>query len=219
MIKSSVEFNNTEYHNTTIQLKHAPAADLAADNPILANGEMAIETDTNKFKFGDGETRYNALPYAGGGTGVAGSFKYGLYKLSANQATNLAVGNHIEFDTVQGSLPAPSLGSGQQRGIITLLAGQTYKLTGLLNADFLTPSAVAFSFYDRTNNILIGNAGSVVSVSVAYSNCGMQPTVSAVVYAATDIEIDLRIISIAGGSPDIMEYTSTSVLVEEYGGY
>lgn len=32
-------------------------------NPILASGEMGVETDTNKFKLGDGETAWSDLPY------------------------------------------------------------------------------------------------------------------------------------------------------------
>jgi hypothetical protein len=47
-----------------IQLRHGTAAAWAVANPLLAIGETGIETDTNKFKFGDGVTLWNALPYA-----------------------------------------------------------------------------------------------------------------------------------------------------------
>lgn len=53
-----------------IQLRHGTAASWAAANPLLAVGEAGLETDTNKFKFGDGVTNWNALPYAAG-TAVA----------------------------------------------------------------------------------------------------------------------------------------------------
>lgn len=33
-------------------------------NPVLSKGEMGIEIDTNKFKFGDGATNWNNLKYA-----------------------------------------------------------------------------------------------------------------------------------------------------------
>jgi hypothetical protein len=42
-------------------------------NPILAAGELGIETDTNQFKIGDGVLTWNALPY-GGLQGPPGSF-------------------------------------------------------------------------------------------------------------------------------------------------
>lgn len=50
---------------TQILLKNDLAAKWKAHNPVLGKGEMGIEYDTNKFKFGDGKTVWNALPYAG----------------------------------------------------------------------------------------------------------------------------------------------------------
>lgn len=41
---------------------------LSDNNPLLYDGEICIESDTNKFKFGDGVTRWNDLPYYSGGT-------------------------------------------------------------------------------------------------------------------------------------------------------
>ena len=57
---------------TTIKLRRGTAAEWTTANPILAAGEMGIETDTRKFKFGDGTTPWNTLAYASaesGGTG------------------------------------------------------------------------------------------------------------------------------------------------------
>lgn len=39
------------------------AANFASANPILMQGEWALELDTNKFKQGNGISRYNNLPY------------------------------------------------------------------------------------------------------------------------------------------------------------
>jgi len=56
---------------TTINIRIAPRADTAANftaaNPVLALREFARETDTGKFKFGDGSTAWNSLPYWTGG--------------------------------------------------------------------------------------------------------------------------------------------------------
>ena len=51
------------------------AARWAAFNPILADRELVIETDTKFFKIGDGVTPYNDLPYGGlkGPSGEPGS--------------------------------------------------------------------------------------------------------------------------------------------------
>lgn len=49
-----------------IQLKRATAASWASNNPVLFAGEIGLETDTNKFKIGDGTTAYNSLAYFNG---------------------------------------------------------------------------------------------------------------------------------------------------------
>lgn len=51
---------------TVIKLRRGTAAQWESINPILAAGEMGIETDTNSFKFGNGTLAWLALPYAGG---------------------------------------------------------------------------------------------------------------------------------------------------------
>ena len=51
--------------NTTIIQKHGLASAWTRVNPVLEKGQMGVETDTNKFKFGDGTTAWNDLPYAG----------------------------------------------------------------------------------------------------------------------------------------------------------
>jgi len=46
-----------------IQLRRDTAANWASNNPILAQGEPALETDTQRFKIGDGSTVWASLPY------------------------------------------------------------------------------------------------------------------------------------------------------------
>jgi len=46
-----------------IQLRRDTAANWTTSNPLLLEGEPALETDTGKLKFGDGSTTYNSLPY------------------------------------------------------------------------------------------------------------------------------------------------------------
>lgn len=48
---------------THIQLRHDTAANWTSVNPILLEGEVGIETDTNKTKIGDGTTAWNSLAY------------------------------------------------------------------------------------------------------------------------------------------------------------
>ena len=46
-----------------MQQRRGTAAQWTAANPILAAGEIGFETDTNKFKIGNGATAWNALDY------------------------------------------------------------------------------------------------------------------------------------------------------------
>lgn len=50
-----------------IRLRGGLKKDWEAQNPVLSYREMVLETDTHKIKVGDGTTRYNDLPYYGGG--------------------------------------------------------------------------------------------------------------------------------------------------------
>ena len=58
----------------TIKLRRGTAAQWAATNPVLAEGEFGAETDTRKFKIGNGVTAWNSLQYWGGSGGGAADF-------------------------------------------------------------------------------------------------------------------------------------------------
>jgi len=57
----------------TVQHKRGTAAILAANNPTIAAGEIVVETDTNRFKIGDGSTAWVSLPYSGQKTITSGT--------------------------------------------------------------------------------------------------------------------------------------------------
>lgn len=52
-----------------IQNRRGTAAQWVSVNPVLSSGEIGVETDTLKFKIGDGVTVWADLKYAGGGSG------------------------------------------------------------------------------------------------------------------------------------------------------
>jgi hypothetical protein len=55
-----------------IQLRRGSASEWSTANPILAEGELGCELDTEKFKIGDGSTVWNSLAYATGPVGPRG---------------------------------------------------------------------------------------------------------------------------------------------------
>ena len=61
--------------NIQFQFRRGTASQWTSANPVLAAGEMGIETDTDKFKIGDGSTAWSGLGYGGmeGPQGAAGA--------------------------------------------------------------------------------------------------------------------------------------------------
>ena len=54
-----------------IQLRRDTAANWTSNNPTLAAVELAIETDTNFYKIGDGATAWTSLGYSSLPSGTA----------------------------------------------------------------------------------------------------------------------------------------------------
>ena len=50
---------------TRIQHRRGTSEALAAVNEVPLAGEIGIETDTGKYKIGNGSTNWNELPYSG----------------------------------------------------------------------------------------------------------------------------------------------------------
>jgi hypothetical protein len=56
---------------TRMQQRRGTAAQWTAANPVLAAGEIGFETDTNKFKMGNGTSAWNSLAYFANATELA----------------------------------------------------------------------------------------------------------------------------------------------------
>jgi hypothetical protein len=55
-----------------VQLRRGTAAQWASVNPVLVEGELCVELDTEKFKIGNGVSAWNSLPYSSGAIGPTG---------------------------------------------------------------------------------------------------------------------------------------------------
>jgi len=49
---------------TIIKLRRGTASQWTSADPVLAAGEIGLETNTNRTKYGDGTTTWSALPYS-----------------------------------------------------------------------------------------------------------------------------------------------------------
>lgn len=91
----------------TIQLKRGTAAKWTQTNPILALGELGLETDTQKFKVGNGVTPWSALRYSSGVPGPQGP--QGVQIQSATiQDGNLIIGLTNQARYNAGSVIGPT---------------------------------------------------------------------------------------------------------------
>lgn len=57
---------------TKIQFRRDTTANWTANNPTLSQGEMGLETDTGKFKVGNGIDAWAALAHSSGAQGIQG---------------------------------------------------------------------------------------------------------------------------------------------------
>jgi len=117
--------------------------------------------------------------------------------MSAPQNANLAVGDHVEFNLVEGNIPL-SVGAGQANGVLTLTNSKKYKLEANVSCAFgATNDSCSFVWYDTTNNTEIGKRSDCFSVSGSATESSVS-TVRAVVTPGADINVELRIIAVSG---------------------
>lgn len=87
---------------TQLQLRRGLSSEWASSNPILAQGELAVELDTHQFKIGDGITHWNLLSY-GGLQGPAGTntdiIVYSSIDISTNKVIAVVNGSVVYADS------------------------------------------------------------------------------------------------------------------------
>ena len=146
-----------------IQLRRGTAAVWSAANPVLAQAEIGLETDTNLIKIGDGTTNWNTLAYSIGGV-----------KTSAQLASVLS-GASGSDSLVFGT--GPTLSGAFIHCTINPQGGTTYTIALVDDSALITTSsatAVAISIpTDATLNFPIGT-----TIAIAQLGAG-QVTVSA----------------------------------------
>lgn len=89
--------------SVTIQLRRDTASNWTSIDPTLSQGELGVETDTGKLKFGDGATAWSSLAYwSGGGLPLSGGTLTGrlvpatvALTDAATVAVNAALGNQF----------------------------------------------------------------------------------------------------------------------------
>jgi hypothetical protein len=107
---------------TKIQLRRDTASDWTSTNPTLAAGEFGWESDTNKFKIGDGATAWNSLAYASDGDTAGITFV-------GDDSTGTLVSQNETFKV-----------AGTQN-VTTAVSGDTLTVTGPDLSSYITASS------------------------------------------------------------------------------
>jgi len=153
-----------------IRHRRDTAANWTSNNPVLEAGQLGLETDTLKIKFGDGTTAWNSLSYAsgGGGGGVTDGDK-GDITVSSSGATWLIDNGAVTYAKMQDVSAASKLiGRGSASGSgdpqeITIGTNLTMSGTTLSAAGSISGST------GSTDNAIIradGTGGSTIQGSV-----------------------------------------------------
>ena len=143
---------------TRIQLRHDTATNWTTANPILAEGEVGVETDTNKFKIGDGVTAWNSLDYQGGGGDLSNYYtKTETNSLLANKEDVITPIAPLNIEDVNIKSTATSTADDGETFTTPNTTEYPYKFdnagTGLANFQVQT-TASGNGIIDRTKNIV-----------------------------------------------------------------
>ena len=179
---------------TQIQMRRGTAAQWTSTNPTLAAGEQGFETDTGKFKIGNGSTAWTSLAYAAG-TGTVTSVTAGTGLTGGTITTS----GTIAIDSTVATL------SGSQTLTNKTLTSPTIndpKLNLTIDAETASYTAV------------LANNGQLVTMSNASANTFSIPTNASVAFP---VGTQINVIQIGAGQTTIQAVTSGTTTIQSTG--
>jgi hypothetical protein len=84
-----------------IQVRRGTASQWTSVNPILAAGEMGVESDTNLFKFGNGSSTWTALAYANNSDVAIGEISQDAINTALSMGAGLTKSYNDGTNTIQ----------------------------------------------------------------------------------------------------------------------
>lgn len=164
-----------------IQLRNDTAANWTSNDPILAVGEIGIETDTDLFKLGDGATAWTALGY-GGVQGTAGP--------AGTAGTDGTDGGFDTGQTIDDKATSYSLVSGDAGKLITNSAAITITVDNVLSVgeqvDFLQNNAAQITFA-AGSGVTLNSKGAKLLTNAQYSPASVKCVASGVYVLVGDL--------------------------------
>tara|TARA_R100000995_G_C3483988_1_gene125881 strand:- start:2107 stop:4404 length:2298 start_codon:yes stop_codon:yes gene_type:complete len=173
---------------TKIQLRRDTAADWTSANPTLAAGEFGYESDTTKFKIGDGSTAWNSLAYKTG-EGI---------KVVADDSATITVAEAGTLYVQGGSNVTTSTDSA---GVLTINA--TGEVTGSSTTTFTNKTFDAEGTGNALSNVDVANLKSGVLDTDLSSVSGSDDTLASAKAIKTYVDAN------AGGGASTGDITFT----------
>jgi hypothetical protein len=158
--------------NIQLQFRRGTASEWSNANSILADGELAIETDTRNIKIGNGSTTWNSLAYGGlmGPTGAA-NFPISPVTLGnllyANGTSNSGAStSNVVFNAASNRLDITSALSIQevQETVIAAVPTTPYTINWLLGAIHYLTTIPSNLTANITNLPTTSNRNYVISI-------------------------------------------------------
>ena len=149
---------------TRMQQRRGTAAQWTSSDPVLEAGEMGWESDTNKFKIGDGTNDWSDLQYFNDVQDLAGAL----------------TGTYLELSDI-GNASGPA---GLDASKNLLVPGESIIIEGLTNNEYETTITVVDPTADRTITIpnvtgtviTTGNLSDITNIGVFSSTIVMEGT-------------------------------------------
>lgn len=143
---------------TQIQIRRGTAAQWTSANPTLASGEFGYETDTGKFKIGDGSTAWNSLSYKAAGTVTSITAGTGLSGGTITTSGTIAIdtATTVDVSTAQTltnkTLTSPTLNAPLINLSLNAQTGTTYTFVLADNGKLVTASNASAQTYSIPTN-------------------------------------------------------------------
>jgi hypothetical protein len=144
---------------TKIQLRRDSAADWSILNVILSEGEVGFETDTNKFKIGNGSSVWSELEYFGGEIDLSG---YLTISSASSSYLTQASASSTYLTQVEGS-----------EYLTQSSASSTYLTQASASSTYLTEVSLSTTFLNKEDssvNTATASASVVRNITLSTSN-------------------------------------------------
>jgi hypothetical protein len=135
---------------TKIQVRRDSSSNWTTTNPVLSEGEIGFETNTGKFKIGNGSSVWSSLDYFGGEVDLSG-----YLTLSSASTTYLTQASASTTYLTQAS------------------ASTTYLTQASASTTYLTQASASTNYLDKTDasvTLATASASVVRNITLSTSN-------------------------------------------------